>query len=849
MNIIRSLFLALFLISSTILSAVVKQSVNQDLYKPSFEVALRAPAVPLILSDPYLSIWSPYDKLTEGSTRHWTGKVHPLIGAIRVDGKTYRFMGKEEPLLESVIKDKIAGKYWMGAYTFENPPGDWTNINFDDTKWKIGEAAFGTNDMPRVHTPWHTKDIWVRRTFELNENISKEQLILQYSHDDVFELYLNGERLVKTDYSWKNDVQLVLSEDAKRKLKIGKNVIAAHCHNTTGGAYVDFQLFKKIDRKGFDIEATQLSVDVLPTQTYYTFACGPVELDVVFTAPFLPTDLDLISTPINYISYRVKSNDSKLHNVQFYIETTPQIAVEDLSERVISQRIENNGIVYLKTGTVNQPILKRPGDGVTIDWGYAYLTAGESKNQELSIGDYYDMKQSFVEKGKLTSEKSDKKITSNMTESIPVLAYADDLGSIDKDGKAGFAMLGYDDVYSIEYFYKQRTAYWKHDGKINIFDAFERAKLNYTDVMSKCREFDVSMMNDAVKAGGKEYAELCALGYRHTIAAHKLLKDDEGNLLFLSKENNSNGCINTVDLTYPSAPLFLVYNTDLLKGMMNPIFHYSESGRWTKPFAAHDIGTYPVGNGQVYGEDMPVEESGNMLILATAISLIEGNATYAQKHWETLTTWANYLLEKGLDPENQLCTDDFAGHLAHNTNLSVKAILGIAGYGYMAKMAGKTTEGDNFIKKAKEMAQIWQLMAKDGDHYKLAFDKLGTWSQKYNMVWDKLFNLGIFDPQIAKTEIEFYLKQQKEFGLPLDSRKSYTKSDWVMWTAAMASDNESYHKILHLMYKYANETKTRVPLSDWHETETGNMVGFKARSVIGGYYMKLLFDKVNLTQK
>ena len=179
--------------------------------------------------------------------------------------------------------------------------------------------------------------------------------------------------------------------------------------------------------------------------------------------------------------------------------------------------------------------------------------------------------------------------------------------------------------------------------------------------------------------------------------------------------------------------------------MMNGIFHYSEAANGPSPSPPMNLGTYPLANGQVYGGDMPVEESGNMLILTAAIAAVEGNADYAAKHWEVLTTWTDYLVEKGLDPENQLCTDDFAGHFAHNTNLSIKAILGVASYGRLAEMLGKKDVAEAYTTKARQMATEWERMANDGDHYRLTFDKPGTWSQKYNLVWDRLLGLDIFD--------------------------------------------------------------------------------------------------------
>lgn len=830
--------LLLLMLSASMLAASAKKQVPAEAPKP-----LRAPAVPLLTSDPYFSLWSAADELNEKVTSHWTGKNQSLIGAIRVDGVTYRFMGQDEAKFKSILP---TGK-WQAQFTEKAPAGNWVSPDFNDANWRTGNGSFGNNDAPLRVSDWNSEDIWIRRTFELNADMSAEDMYLEYSHDDIFELYINGIKVVETGYSWKNDVTKQLDANVKATLKKGKNVIAAHCHNRVGGAYVDFGLSKRLNTgTGFALKSVQKEVKVMPTQTIYKFQNGPVMLELTFTSPLLLDNPDLVSTPINYISYNVQSTDKKSHDVQIYFESTPQMAVNFDHQPVKYDKFTKNNLTYLQAGTIDQPILAKVGDDIRIDWGYLYLSSSLNEKRNLSLCDYFDAKKSFLEKGQLPVNEVGKKFNPNMKEEMTVLAYTENLGSVSKETAAtGHLMIGYDDVYSIRYFYENILPYWKHDGKVNIFQAFEKAEATYADVLRKCVSFDQKMMADAEKSGGKEYAELCAMAYRQAIAAHKLIKDKEGNLLFLSKENNSNGCINTVDVTYPSAPLFLLYNPELLKGMMTPIFTYSESGRWTKPFPAHDLGTYPIANGQVYGGDMPVEEGGNMLILTTAIAYREHNADYAKKHWDVLTIWADYLIEAGMDPENQLCTDDFAGHFAHNANLSIKAILGVAGYGKLAGMLGLKDVEAKYVGKAKEMAAKWESMAKDGDHYKLTFDKEGTWSQKYNLVWDKVLHLGIFDDQIRQKEVAYYLKQQNKFGLPLDSRKTYTKSDWILWSACLTDSPNEFKQFVAPVYDYVNETTSRLPLSDWHETTDGTSVGFKARSVVGGYFMKMLEDDMN----
>ena len=819
---------------------IAAKAQNAGLFLPYQTTDLRVPSVPLIVNDPYFSIWSPYDQLNEGITRHWTNDEKPLGGWLRVDGKTYCFMGADRDVFRTIAPMADEGG-WKARYTREVQQDGWQKPDFNDAAWREGTAAFGSPDLSFVRTRWseENSDLYVRRTIDVTAADLQEELMLIYSHDDVFELYINGTKVADTGETWREGIRLPLNDELKKLLHPGKNVIASHCHNTTGGAYTDFGLYSKVktDNGGVQL-ATQKSIDVLATNTYYTFVCGPVELDLVFTAPMLIDDYDLLSAPVNYISYQVRSTDGRAHDAQLLLTASPLIAVNKAAQPTVTTQEEHRGVTYLKTGTIEQPILAKTGDGICIDWGYLYLP---NINGDVAITHDELLRKTFTTTGRLP--EGERRVAASKPEEMPTLAYRHDFGRVTQ--ASSYALIGYDEIEDIEYFYKRYKGYWAHEGAVTIFDMMQRMNREYSGIMKRCRQLDKTIYDDAFAAGNKQYADILSACYRHVIAAHKLFRDDEGNLLFFSKENNSNGCVNTVDLTYPEAPLFLCYNPELQKAMMTSIFEYSYSGRWTKPFAAHDLGQYPKANGQVYGGDMPLEEAGNMITLAAMLCLIDGNTGYVDKYWDIITTWANYLSDNGQDPTNQLCTDDFAGHWAHNTNLSVKAIMGVAGYALMAQLKGLDDVYNKYMNRAREMAVKWEQDAREGDHYRLAFDRPDTWSQKYNMVWDKLWKLNLFPNGAMEREVKYYLTKQNRYGLPLDIRRDYTKSDWIMWTAAMSKDKKTFVKFVEPLYNYMNETESRVPTSDWYDTKTAQMVGFKARSVIAGHWMRVFAEKLN----
>ncbi len=656
---------------------------------------LRPPAVPLVTHDPYFSIWSMSDRLTDQPTKHWTGAVQSLCSLVRVDDKVYRLIGAEPRQLPALA---------------------------------------------------------------------------------------------------------------------------------------------------------QTHLDVLPTHTVYQFDGANIRVTLTFFTPALPSDLDVLSRPVTYLTWSIQSTDGGTHRVETYFDAAANITVDNMYEPVAWSRYHIGELQVLRMGSEQQPILQKSGDNLRIDWGYLYVIAPPDPGTLQSATVRPEAIESFARNGRVP-DADNLQQDRPYAQELPVLADSFDFGSVSGTPVSHRLLLAYDDLYSIAYFERRLRPYWRRD-KMDTAELIRAALADYSSLEQKAKSFDTELMADLRKAGGEDYARLGALAYRQTLAAHKLTADIDGTPLFFSKENFSNGSIDTVDVTYPSSPFFLLFSTTLLKAQLKPILDYSNLPRWRFPFAPHDLGRYPLANGQQYGageaserDQMPVEESGNMLLMIGGIAQVEGNADFAKTYWPTLTKWANYLKEKGLDPENQLCTDDFAGHLAHNANLSVKAILALAAYGKLAGQLGQNDVSKQYLSMAHDFASKWIQMANDGDHFRLAFDRQGTWSQKYNLVWDRLLDLNIFPKEVISKELAFYKTHANKYGIPLDNRADYTKLDWLAWTASLSNSESEFQSIFSVpAYQFANDSASRVPLTDWYDTKTAKQVGFQARSVVGGIFIQMLSD-------
>jgi Domain of unknown function (DUF4965)/Domain of unknown function (DUF1793)/Domain of unknown function (DUF5127)/Domain of unknown function (DUF4964) len=603
-------------------------------------------------------------------------------------------------------------------------------------------------------------------------------------------------------------------------------------HRLAGRVQIDGKNFRLLGATPADVPALpQTAVEVLPTRTIYSFAGAGIQLTLTFLQPALPDDLMLYSRPVVYVICDFVNTDGREHQVGFQFTANGEISRDQNAQELTAAVTGGDGSDFwfnvIRIGTTEQPVLVKKGDEVRIDWGQLLVAA---RADEASAS----YPSEISPDGKYSSAVATLDFAPFKVASQPV---------------SRMLMLAYDDEFSIQYFGKNLRPYWRRKGD-DATALLKKSAQEYASLKKRCEQFDAEFMADMRQAGGEKFARLCALIYRQVVAGCKVVCDENGQPLLFPKENTSNGCIGTVDVIYPMSPFCLLFSPSLTKAMLVPPLDYAASPRWKFPFAPHDLGTYPQANGQVYGggertaqHQMPVEESANLIILVTALAEREGNADFAAHYWPVLAKWAAYLKEKGFDPELQLCTDDFAGHLAHNVNLSAKAIIALGAFGKLCEMRGENEQAKEFTTLAKSFATRWVKEADAGNHFRLAFDRPDSWSQKYNMIWDRVLGLGLFPQAAREKELKFYPAMMNRYGLSLDSRKPYAELPWTFWTAALTGNDADFQGLLAPIYDYVNATPSRVPLADFYWTATAREAGMHARPVLGGIFLKPLLDE------
>ena len=608
-----------------------------------------------------------------------------------------------------------------------------------------------------------------------------------------------------------------------------------------------------LGRRDGVVPLEQTSLEVHAFSTDYTFRGEGFALKVRFLSPLLPGDLDVLSCPVCYTDYEVTEGEIP-EDFSIALAIDEEFCYNGERAWVVGGVIPKKGYeaAYFTRG--RNLVLSDTSDMCSPDWGDVYLAAKESwlvSEAGLNL---------YLAEGKREYIRKD-------CERLFLLAVNTE--------KQGSFMTAFDDKLSIFYFGEWLKGYFFRSGK-TILDALDFSLNEHDRIVSDCEAFDVQLKADCEKVG-KDYYTIACASLRQSVAAHKFVETKDGKLLFLSKENNSNGCIGTADVSYPSIPLYLLYDPELVQGMLRGIYDFARMPVWNFDFAPHDIGTYPWCSGQVYGtacrEDkyccgmfstgasprtnqmlyirpaesevydkncqMPVEECGNMIIMQAAAIVAGADKSLAREQFDLLAKWVKYLEEYGLSPENQLCTDDFAGHLAGNVNLTIKALVGIEAFSLICRALGKEELAEEYEDKARAFADAFRV--KVGPHIlPLSYGGTDTFSIKYNILFDNLFGFSLIGQEVCEAETAYYIQKSNRFGVPLDTREDYTKADWILWAAALTDDREKCETLYGPVVNYLAQTPSRVPFGDWYDSTRGDIVHFINRSVVGGCFAPLL---------
>ncbi|KAG5651964.1 hypothetical protein H0H81_006779 [Sphagnurus paluster] len=634
----------------------------------------------------------------------------------------------------------------------------------------------------------------------------------------------------------------------------------------------------------------------------YSFLGAPNVPGATFTKAtqksLKPSDLVKQSIPFSYFAISASSTDGTSHSVQIYSDISAEWVSGD--NGLVANWTTATGSILTHQIQLQSPSLLSENIWL-IGWildGSAYYSTPNAFSATFQTGGDVTVRAQFINTGRLpnTKDTNFRGISNNW----PVFAFAHDLGSVTGATVPVVVSVGHVRDPAIKYIVAgggtQLRSLYFWSKYATIADLISSFLGDYNNALATSTAYDNKVNSDASKISA-DYAAIVNLSVRQLLGAIEITiaKNSDGTWntgdpLVYMKEISSDGNMNTVDVIFPAWPGILYANPLLGKYLLEVLYRYQASGLYPNKWSVHDIGSgYPNALGHNDGNDeaMPVEESGNMLIMALSYAQKTGDKSQLTQYNKLHDQWTQFLIEDSLIPAQQLSTDDFAGHLANQTNLAIKGIIGIKAMSEISKLLGDTARASNYSAIATDYVNRWQTLAASntGKHLTLSYNDHASWGLAYNLYAEKLLKLNLFPASIYTLQTAWYKTVARkspnypaaavspglnsphpipqnllaspwtlgEFSPSLSPvypmltslcSHTYTKTDWQIYTAAIMTDTTARDLFIGSVKKFAAAGTSDQPFGDWYETTNGRAEGFRARPVVGGHLGKTSLETI-----
>ncbi|EAW06608.1 putative glutaminase [Aspergillus clavatus NRRL 1] len=607
-------------------------------------------------------------------------------------------------------------------------------------------------------------------------------------------------------------------------------------------ARVDGQTYSLMGVKNPEKEirpAVVCSAEYTATHSIFTLNAGPVMFKLDFFSPVSPSSYLTQSLPFAYLTVSVSG--ASANSIQVFSSIDGRWTGRSDDAVCTFQNTGRTAIYSLK---VQDATLYSEESDMAL-WGETIFAARPNTPSKLSFasGAQSGIFSQFANTGILAS-------SSQQCESKGIVALSHDLGTVTGDRRVNF-VVGYVREEAVNYLGKAYTGYYRAEYP-ETYEAVTYFMDDYPDALLESLILDQEMTAKAKAVAGQKYADIVTLSARQAYGGIDLTIPNEtldtSEVLAFIKELSSDGNINTVDVIMPAFPIYYVMDPEYIRLLLEPMMRYLAAGRWHEPYVIHDMGThYPnaTGHDDQQAEPMPIEECGNLMVLILAYVRATGDEIWAAPYFDILRGYADYLVENSVDIAEQLSSNDAAGPLANETNLAIKAAVGLKAFG---ELTGLT----EYSKIGEERANLFFTQALGLDDQKTHFvlqypDKPSSWKTPYNLYPDVLLGLRTFPEEAHQMSSAFFKSVRAEYGVPLDHRQDWAKSDWNMWLSGTFNDS-TRDEFVDDLWAFMTNGKHNWPFSDRYVATSakGNSPGVpvlcRARPTVGGHFALLALE-------